>query len=341
MERTKKSREEIASLIISNLNEKPLSTQQLSEKIKSNWSTINEVLEELKKEGKVREIISTGKISIYRLSDYPVFYGLPIQKKHRDTASFLFSQISKAWQTKYKSPPPATIIQKIAVDVAKEYKLDIPILPFHYGLVLPIFAVEKQTEKMFVPPNAKEIISVINKVLPQHSEKAWKEELNQYRKYNMLFYLAKSKLELAFKSNNKRETESAILQLSWEFPNNEINRSIFGLFERFINCGIILLNWKNYKSDVSELKELFEKIWDLITSNMFFNEAKRYILKEDLQLFEIIQVSVINLKISSVEEGLSEIEPLISSINPEEIEMPKSKYSKIIDDILLEGISSE
>src|SRR3989338_7294117 len=156
MERIKKSREEIANLIISSLNEKPLSTQQLSEKIKSNWSTINTILEELKHEGKIRVIISTGKISIYRLADYPVFYGLPIQKKHRDLASFLFSSISKAWQAKYKSAPPATIIQKIAVDVAKEYKLDIPILPFHYGLVLPIFAGKPQNS--FSVANSKEIV---------------------------------------------------------------------------------------------------------------------------------------------------------------------------------------
>lgn len=338
MERIKKSREEIASLILKNLDEKPLSVQELSERIKSNWSTINEILEELKRNGKIREIISTGKIRIYRLVDYPIFYGLPIQKKHRDLASFLFSEISKAWQAKYKSPPPATVIQKIAVDVAKEYKLDIPILPFHYGLVMPIFTGESNSISV---ANSKEIISAINKVLPLHSEKAWKEELNQYKKYNMPFYLAKNKLELAFKSNNRKEIESAILQLSWEFPNDEANSAIFGLFDRFINCGVILLNWKNYKSEAKELKELFDKIWDLTTSNMFFNEARRYILKEDMQLFEIIKVSVINSKISSVEEMLSEIEMISDSISPEEIEIPMDKESIRIREILTENADYE
>lgn len=339
MERIKKSRKEIADLIISSLEKKPLSTQQLSEKIKSNWSTINEILEELKHEGKIREIISTGKISIYRLADYPVFYGLPIQKKHRDLASFLFSEICKAWQARYKSLPPATIVQKIAVDVSKEYNLDIPLLPFHYGLVMPIFAGKSQN--VLSIPNSKEIISAINSTLPTHSEKAWKEEINQYKKYNMKFFLAKSKLCLEWNNKDNKKIESAILNLASEFPNNEENANIFGLFDKFVYCAVILLNWKNYDSDTIELKELFEKIWDLTTSNMFFNETKKYILKEDMQLFEIIRISVINSKISSAEEILSEIEPIVNSINPEEIEAPMDEESIKIREILTENADYE
>lgn len=262
---------------------------------------------------------------------------MPIQKKHRDLASFLFSNISKAWQTKYKSLPPATVIQKIAVDVAKEYKLDIPILPFHYGLVIPIFTAESNCSPTIDP---KEIISAINKVLPMHSEKAWKEEINQYKRYNLSFYLAKNKLMLAFESNNKKEIESAILQLSWEFPNNEENANIFGLFDEFVSCSVIMLNWKDCTLDISVLKSLFEKIWDLITSNMFFNEAKKYILREDLQLFEIIKVSILNSKISQIEEEISNIKEITDSVNPDEY-TPMDKESIKIRNILTENADYE
>ena len=55
----KKNREEIEKAILSALDQKPLSVQQISEKISSNWMTVSEVLEELKKKRVVREIIST------------------------------------------------------------------------------------------------------------------------------------------------------------------------------------------------------------------------------------------------------------------------------------------
>ena len=158
----------------------------------------------------------------------------------------------------------------------------------------------------------------------------------------MLFYLAKNRLEFAFNNHDKKEIISTVLQLSREFPDDEANANVFGLFDKFIHNAVIMLNWKNYElKDTKELKEVFEKIWDLVTTNMFFNEIRRYILKEDMQLFEIIKVSILNSKISSLEEMLSEIETIVGSINPEEIEQPKSKYSKIIGKIMLEGIEAE
>lgn len=59
MQKTRKTKEEIENQIILTLKEKPLSIQQISQKVNSNLSTINEILDKLKKEGKVREIIAT------------------------------------------------------------------------------------------------------------------------------------------------------------------------------------------------------------------------------------------------------------------------------------------
>jgi predicted transcriptional regulator len=339
MQKTRKTKEEIENQIILTLKEKPLSIQQISQKVNSNWSTINEILDKLKKEGKVREIIATEKIRIYRLSDYPVFYSLPIQGKHKNLAIFILSEIAKSWRKKYNTSPPLTTLQKIAVDVVKENNLEVPVLPFHYGLVLPVFS--SNTNNISTPENSKAIISAIKKILPLHSEKAWKEEINQYKKYNMDFFMAKNKVNLAFESRNKKEIESAILKLSWEFPNDEENANVFELFDRFVYCSTILLNWKDCNIEPSELKDLFEKIWDLVTSNMFLNEAKKHILKEDMQFFEIIRISTLNSKISIVEEEFCNIKEIVDSIDPERIEMPMDKESIKIRDILTENADYE
>ena len=95
---TKKSREETIQSVLDFLDEKPLSIQQISEKVGSNWTTINEILEQLKTEGKVKEIVATDKIKIIKKTDYPVFYGIPIKKEYREQTLFIASEIAKEWK---------------------------------------------------------------------------------------------------------------------------------------------------------------------------------------------------------------------------------------------------
>jgi hypothetical protein len=341
MKKIKKNREEIESLILDCLEEKPLSVQQLSEKTCSNWSTINEIIKKLENEGKIREIISTGKIRVYKNSDYPVFFSLPIQKKHKDCSIFLFSEIIKAWQKKHKAMPPATTIQKIGVDVVKDINLDLPVLPFHYGMVLPIFSVPSGSYKYEIPSNSKDIILSIEKIIPHHTEKAWKEELNQYKKYDMPFFLAKNKLSIAFEGKDKKEIENSILKLSSEFPSNEENANIFELFDRYVSCSLVFLNWKKNIIEISELKRMFEKLWDIITANMFFNEARKSILREDIQLFDILKASILNSKISMIEYELSNFKAMADSVNPEEIDIPMDNLSIRIREILTDNADYE
>ena len=67
-EREKKTPEEIKRRILSGLDkqQKPLSIQEISKEINSNWTTVREYLEELTEEGKVKEIIATDRIKYYQ-----------------------------------------------------------------------------------------------------------------------------------------------------------------------------------------------------------------------------------------------------------------------------------
>ena len=133
---TKKSREEIIDSVLKFLDEKPLSIQQISEKVGSNWVTVNEILEELKSNGKVKEVVATDKIKILKRTDYPVFYGVPIRKELRDQTLFIASEITKEWKKQNKGELPLnTTLQKVAVEIIKNCNLDLPVLPLHYGLV--------------------------------------------------------------------------------------------------------------------------------------------------------------------------------------------------------------
>ena len=121
----KKSREEIINSVLEFLDEKPLSIQQLSERVGSNWMTINEILEELKKEGKVKEVVATDKIKIIKRTDYPVFYGIPIKKECREQTLFIASEIVKEWRKKNNGEMPLnTTLQKVTVEIIEKCKKD-------------------------------------------------------------------------------------------------------------------------------------------------------------------------------------------------------------------------
>src|SRR5690606_11339437 len=122
------------------LDDKPLSIQQLSEGIGSNWATVNEVLDELKSEGLVKEIVSTDKMKIFRTNNYPVFYSIPIARKYRDETFFIMCEVVKKWRETKQGFPLNTTLQKITVDVIKNGNLNLPVLPLHYGLVSAIGA---------------------------------------------------------------------------------------------------------------------------------------------------------------------------------------------------------
>ena len=55
----RKTAKQIQEEILSCLNEGPLSIEQVRIKVESNWSTVNNYLEDLGKNGKVKEIISS------------------------------------------------------------------------------------------------------------------------------------------------------------------------------------------------------------------------------------------------------------------------------------------
>ena len=74
----KKTRSELALAILEKLAEKPLSTQQVSESVESNWSTVNTYLEELERERKVKSIISADKAKTYQRVFGDTYFDIPI-----------------------------------------------------------------------------------------------------------------------------------------------------------------------------------------------------------------------------------------------------------------------
>ncbi len=350
----KKSFEEVKVAILTSLEQGPLSIQKISEDIKSNWATTNKAIEDLKQENKIKEVVETEKIRIYKLTDYPVFYGIPLPKSIRDRYLFIFSEIIKEWKKQKDGEIPiSTALYKTAVDVVEKCNLALPVLHFHYGLVSPVaIKPEENLEtkyKFIIPKNSAQIISSIKDIVKLHSNDSQKEEDIQYdnyqEKYNLQIFKLRKKLVRVTNPNfsklNKNKIENLLLTISMEFPNSKEEKEIYPLFDTFLSASVILLNSSQFKDYIKEIKECFEGIWDLLTTHLFFKDARNFMFKEALPIFNLIRTSTLNTKQASIEERILNLESISNTINISEIKMPMDEESITIRKILTEGAEYE
>src|SRR3989344_2284344 len=96
----RKTAEQIKEEILISLDEQPLSIEQLRKKVESNWSTINNYLDELSKEGKVKEIISAEKAKVYQRIFGDTYFDIPITNDERKKFKTLFSMILQEYRAK-------------------------------------------------------------------------------------------------------------------------------------------------------------------------------------------------------------------------------------------------
>jgi len=339
----KKSREEIINSVLEFLDEKPLSIQQLSERVGSNWMTINEILEELKKEGKVKEVVATDKIKIIKRTDYPVFYGIPIKKECREQTLFIASEIVKEWRKKNNGEMPLnTTLQKVTVEIIEKCKLNLPVLPLHYGLVTALaIKPEEEINKDYEwkgNPEKSIILKTINEEIQKHKNNASEEEDKQYSKYGLKLFQTRKEIVGLFKQCDKmdiKKLDDSLLKFYFLLPTDNID--VYNLFDKFLSSCTILFISKEPKKNLGEIRETFDILWDLITASMFLKDAKKFILPEDTSLFELIKSFHLNSKMCTAEERVSNLESIVKSINPDELDVPMDKESIEIRRIMAEG----
>src|SRR3989344_2951251 len=190
----------LSGTIVNFLLDGPASINDVCKKLEISWATAKSALEEMEAKGTVKEIVSNPKIRIFKLSIDPAFYGVPLTKEQKGQALFLFQNIRQEWRN--DKPLLATTLHKIAVDVAKECKCDIPVATFHYGMVVPV--VDTALFGYREPANSAQIIQSIRKTIPSHTNNSKEERENQYKKYDMVLFQSKEKLTELW-TNSKKE----------------------------------------------------------------------------------------------------------------------------------------
>ncbi len=350
----RKTSQKIKDKILSQLKEGPFSIKRLSEKIGSNWSTVKEYLKELEDEGKVREMTSLDSGRYYVRSDYPTFYGLPLDSEKLKKSLYLLSKITERWNVHKKNEGPIakTPLQKIAVDLIQKNKLDIPVVRFHYGKVLVT---------RFEPEKSQEIISIygytdveisdreIDKEIRNRSNLAWKEKKKQYETHpDMKIFNLSDEIYYTL-SKNKTSNPEKILDMFYEllleFPVQKEYSILFSKYYDLLGAIKLISNSEefgdkeNRRNFLKEILETFDSIWQALTTEFFFQDVKPFISKEFVDLFEFIKESKTQSYYVEVEERLNNLLDYKMSLAIKEIKLDETEEKML--NIFLEGADEE
>tara|TARA_Y100000310_G_scaffold79677_1_gene76349 strand:+ start:4071 stop:5129 length:1059 start_codon:yes stop_codon:yes gene_type:complete len=349
----RKTSKQIKEEILSHLIKGPLSTKKISDLLGSNWSTINNCLDELRHEGKVREIYSRENLKIYVRSDYPVFYGLPLDEEKLKSSLALLSKIVKRWNAKNKVPIAKTPLQKIAVELIRNNSLNIPVVRFHYGKVLTTyFEPEKSQEIIDIYGTKKINLSdeIIDDEIKKHENIAWIEKKKQYKNHlDMKIFHLSDRISYLI-SNNKTEGLSKIGDLFnrilLEIPTDERYSYLFTNYHEFLGVVNFILNSKEFeeskeykKNFLKEILDAFNSLWQALTTEFFFKDIESSINEEFKEIVQFIKDSKIKTYYSEIDEKLSNLLDYKKTLTPKKIKV--SDDEKKILGILLEGANEE
>jgi len=278
----KKTSKQIRDEIMSQLMEGSKTITEIGDSINSNWLTTEKFLKDLKEDKQVVEVFSSPKMKVYRRTDDPVYYSLPFSKEVRNQNIYLLSKIIKLWKEEKDSYPNKTTIQKIAVEVINDCKLDLPVLEFHYGRVTCMnVSYEYDLVEVYdisPPKNSQEIISCIKKISKEeeHTGVSSDERKLQYENEGMIFYLVKEKLIENFE--DKEKTIQNLSELLSNFPMKL--EDYYSEFNDFVSTSIALLSIDSNKDNLFSIKETFFSLWDLLTTALYFKDAGKFILPQ-------------------------------------------------------------
>jgi hypothetical protein len=336
----RKNPQQIKEEILSNLSKGPLSIDQLRKKLDSNWSTTSYYLEELSKEEKVREIISSDKAKVYQKIYGDTYFDLPLTDIERKKFRTLFNLILREYKLKEKVPTK-TCFAKCAVQVIKDESSglsDLPIIWYLYGLIPQMIAdpsLEYAEEIEFENKSKIRhiIVNFIDKTKNMSSGEIQKEQHKEYGEE--LYILADSFFEVLNKKEWKNE---AILNILNKFfiacPVDNEFPEIFDLTERVLSLinkiGLIGIELQDYRK---EILLSFDSLWKLIALYKLYQskiKGKNAMNKEILLKFYI--GNVFESRKTILKENILELNSIYSN-NLEKFDINKIKLPDELHEI--------
>ena len=307
----KRAPEEIKSSILSILWLKPLTIQQISKEIDSNWLTVEKFVRELKQEGKIKEVISTDKLTLYQKVNEDTYYNLPLTDKDRDTFKYIFSAVLQEYKDKQKIPKK-TELAKAVVDVINETKLNLPVVWYLYGKI-PLMITDSQRDysTSYIPDNHEIINKTAKKVVEEQKYKNTSElKAEHYLKYANEIYRIKERLLSELEDfKNEEKIINLFNELFIACPIYE-DKEAFFLTDRLIMVVRKLNLLSLLKENKREVMFALDALWKFLALYHFVESLSRDTRYPKTELINFYLGSVIETKKYATKESISNLESI-------------------------------
>ncbi len=309
----RKTAEQIKEEILSHLKEGPLSIEQLRIKIESNWSTTSNYLEELNKEGKVKEIISADKAKIYQRIFGDTYFDLPITDDERKMFRTLFSLIMKKYK-EINRTPNKTQLAKTAVRVINSPESGLSKLPtvwYLYGAIPLMIADPSQDyQEEWIFEHKQKINNIIDIFMKEnHNKKTKQIQKEQHIEYNdRLYKLSDDFLELTEEHSwNKEKIFEILNEFCIVCPIDEEFKEVFWLTERFVSTVRKLSYFDNLENNRTKILLTFDSIWKFIATYKFYQTISVKKRFSDKNLLNLYLGNPLAVRKACAEEALSDL----------------------------------
>ncbi len=309
----RKNPQQIKEEILSSLNESPLSTEQIRKKVESNWSTINNYLEELSREGKVKEIISADKAKIYQRVFGDTYFDLPITDTERKKFRTLFSLIMKKYKEVNKTPNK-TELAKTAVNVINYPEsglFELPTVWYLYGAIPLMIADPSQDyQEEWIFEHKQKINNIVEIfIIRNHNKKTKQIQKEQHLEYNdKLYQLKDIFLELTEEySWNKEKIFEILNEFCIACPIDEEFKEVFWLTERFVSIVRKLSYFDNLENHRTKILLTFDSIWKFIATYKFYQTISVKRRFSDKNLLKLYLGSPLENRKTCAKEALSDL----------------------------------
>ena len=284
----RKTKKQLVQRIIQLLEDKPMTVNEISVAVGSNWDTAYNALGLLKSIGLVSER-GEGKKKIFKkINDKTTtkrkdtLLGIPITKECEDLCHYLFNKVKKKWIQKTKQEPNKTQMQKVIGEIADNLKFpyEIPRGWYLFGQVCVLeYNPQEEYSSEFnenIPNLNKEIETAIE--LYSKFSNTYEIQAEQYQRKNNKLYLTKLKLNklLCYKldQNSKLLISKLLSSLEMNFLEKEDNKPIVNLLTTYSSITNRLFLEKK-EEELEELHKLiidcFNCLWELMATANLYN----------------------------------------------------------------------
>lgn len=305
----RRSKTDLILLVLDNIHEQEKTIGELSLMLKTNWNSVKDTLEFLKKIGQVEErIVNSEKKYIavkYGVGNknIPTYFNLPTPKNIEHFAGYVYNKITHYFRSIKQITPNTTQLQKISVkifdDLLVRGKVSVPTGWYRFGKI-SIFGVRRgdtfEEYKDEGLDNDNKLQNVIKKAVQDFADEQYtfNARKKQYETENKQQYLVLLELEKmqALLSNPEKNRDSLLKNLDSFINSIPAEQKTAEIIKLFYDFKSIIQEWMTGKQKMNnDLKDLicqtFQRLWDVVATLNFYNSLseQRSYSKETLDQF--------------------------------------------------------